>query len=129
MGVYKVGEGPAHILATQPDEQIEDYLDQLIAKFAAAHQDDGYLNTYYTLVEPDQRSSNLPVMHELYCAGPLFEAIIVNRGSAVLAAKPMLFDLYRRLVGIFALPQMIACGSTCTRPTGRRVKDERQTKK
>ena len=74
--VYKVVEGAAHILATQPDEQIEDYLDQLISKFAAAQQDDGYLNTYYTLVEPDQRWSNLPVMHELYCAGHLFEAAV-----------------------------------------------------
>ncbi len=51
--VCKVVEGAAHILATQPDEQIEDYLDQLISKFAATQQDDGYLNTYYTLVEPD----------------------------------------------------------------------------
>ena len=57
-------EGAAHILATQPHEQIEDYLDQLISKFAAAQQDDGYLNTYYTLAEPDQRWSNRPVMHE-----------------------------------------------------------------
>ena len=71
-------EGAAHILATQPDEQIEDYLDQLISKFAAAQQDDGYLNTYYTLVEPDHRWSNLPVMHELYCAGHLFEAAVAH---------------------------------------------------
>ena len=76
--VYKVVEGAAHILATQPDEQIEDYLDQLISKFAAAQQDDGYLNTYYTLVEPDHRWSNLPVMHELYCAGHLFEAAVAH---------------------------------------------------
>jgi len=76
--VYKVVEGVAHILATQPDEQIEDYLDQLISKFAAAQQDDGYLNTYYTLVEPDHRWSNLPVMHELYCAGHLFEAAVAH---------------------------------------------------
>ena len=63
--VYKVVEGAAHILATQPDEQIEDYLDQLISKFAAAQQDDGYLNTYYTLVEPDHRGPGAGMVHDL----------------------------------------------------------------
>ena len=40
----------------------------MIAKIAAAQQKDGYLNCYYTLVEPGKRWTNLPVTHELYCA-------------------------------------------------------------
>ena len=41
-----------------------------------AQQPDGYLNTYYTLVEPEGRWSNLVEGHELYCAGHLIEAAV-----------------------------------------------------
>ena len=79
--LYKVVEGAAHILATYQDPKLETYLDRLIEKIAAAQQEDGYLNTYYTLVEPEKRWSNLPVMHELYCAGHLFEAAVAHYHS------------------------------------------------
>jgi DUF1680 family protein len=76
--VYKVIEGAAYTLSVHPDPELDKYLDDLIAKLAAAQQKDGYLNTYYTLVEPDKRWSNLPVMHELYCAGHLFEGAVAH---------------------------------------------------
>ena len=76
--VYKVVEGAAHALALHPDPGLDARLDRLIAKIAAAQQEDGYLNTYYTLVEPDKRWTNLPVRHELYCAGHLFEAAVAH---------------------------------------------------
>lgn len=88
--VYKVVEGAAHILASHPDPAIDAYLDQWIAKFAAAQQADGYLNTYYTLVEPDKRWADLPVMHELYCAGHLFEAAVAHYRST---GKRSLLDI------------------------------------
>jgi DUF1680 family protein len=72
--VYKVLEGASYSLADHPDPVLEKMVDDVIAKMAAAQQKDGYLNTYYTLVEPAKRWSNLPVMHELYCSGHLFEA-------------------------------------------------------
>jgi hypothetical protein len=76
--VYKVIEGAAYTLSVCYDSELDKYLDNLIAKLASAQQDDGYLNTYYTLVEPDKRWSNLPVMHELYCAGHLFESAVAH---------------------------------------------------
>ncbi|MFQ6131679.1 MAG: glycoside hydrolase family 127 protein [Armatimonadota bacterium] len=76
--VYKVIEGAAHSLASHPDPDLDARLDDLIAKIGAAQQEDGYLNTYYTLVEPDKRWTNLPVRHELYCAGHLFEAAVAH---------------------------------------------------
>ncbi len=76
--VYKVIEGVAHSLALHPDPRLDAQLDEVIAKIAAAQQKDGYLNTYYTLVEPDKRWTNLPVRHELYCAGHLFEAAVAH---------------------------------------------------
>ncbi|MGQ9609553.1 MAG: glycoside hydrolase family 127 protein [bacterium] len=76
--VYKVVEGAAYTLSAYPDPKLDEYLDNLISKFASAQQKDGYLNTYFTLVEPDKRWTNLPVMHELYCAGHLFEAAVAH---------------------------------------------------
>lgn len=48
--------------------------DELIRLIGKAQQTDGYLNTYYTLVHPEQRWKNLREGHELYSAGHLFEA-------------------------------------------------------
>ena len=76
--VYKVLEGAAYALADQPDENLERTVDGVIAKMAAAQQPDGYLNTYYTLVEKGKRFTNLAVMHELYCAGHLFEGAVAH---------------------------------------------------
>jgi len=76
--VYKVVEGAAYALAFHPDPQLDARLDELIAKFAAAQQKDGYLNTYFTLVEPDKRWTDLPGKHELYCAGHLIEAAVAH---------------------------------------------------
>ena len=76
--VYKVIEGAAYSLAAHPDSELDTYLDHLIADIAAAQQPDGYLNTYHTLVEPDKKWTNIRRMHELYCAGHLFEAAVAH---------------------------------------------------
>jgi len=76
--VYKVLEGASYSLADQRDPDLEKTVDEVIAKIAAAQQKDGYLNTYYTLVEPERRWTNLPVKHELYCAGHLFEGAVAH---------------------------------------------------
>ncbi len=76
--VYKVIEGASYSLAARPDTELDAYLDDLIAKIAAAQQPDGYLNTYHTLVEPDKKWSNIRRMHELYCAGHLIEAAVAH---------------------------------------------------
>ncbi len=76
--VYKVIEGAAYSLAAHPDSELDSYLDHLIDDIATAQQPDGYLNTYHTLVEPDKRWTNIRRMHELYCAGHLFEAAVAH---------------------------------------------------
>lgn len=43
--VAKVIEGAAYTLAIHPDPELDRYLDDLIAKIAAAQEDDGYLYT------------------------------------------------------------------------------------
>jgi len=80
--VYKVIEGASYCLATQPDPQLDKYLDDLIAKIAAAQEGDGYLYTARRLFPPDkmpamsgkERWVNLRSSHELYNVGHLYEA-------------------------------------------------------
>jgi DUF1680 family protein len=74
--VYKVIEGVAYALAGQRDADLERRADAVIDIIAAAQQPDGYLNTYYTLVKPQERWRNIRYGHELYCAGHLIEAAV-----------------------------------------------------
>lgn len=72
--VAKWIEAASYTLATHPDPRLESQLDEIIALVASAQMPDGYLNTHFTVVEPDQRWTNLRDRHELYCAGHLIEA-------------------------------------------------------
>ncbi len=71
---YKWLEAVAYSLAARPDEALSRHADEVIALICAAQQPDGYLDTYYTLLDPAGRWQNLTEGHELYCAGHLFEA-------------------------------------------------------
>lgn len=92
--VYKVLEGASYSLAAHPDPVLEQTVDEVIAKVAAAQQTDGYLNTYFTLKEPGKRWTDLPVKHELYCAGHLFEAAVAHYRAT---GKRSLLDVAIRL--------------------------------
>ena len=72
--VAKWIEAAAYSLAEHPDAELDALLDEVIAKIAGAQQPDGYLNVYFTVVEPEMRWKNLRDFHELYCAGHLMEA-------------------------------------------------------
>jgi hypothetical protein len=54
-------------------------VDGLIARIVAAQEKDGYLSTYFTCKEPDQKWANLHKSHELYCAGHFFEAAVAYK--------------------------------------------------
>lgn len=72
--LYKWIEAVGFILEAQPDPELEQVADDVIELLAKAQQPDGYLNTYFTVKEPDSRWTNLAECHELYCAGHLIEA-------------------------------------------------------
>lgn len=76
--VYKVMEAASYSLATHPDPKLDAYLDDLIAKLAAAQRPDGYLNTFFILTNLNDRWTNLKDKHELYCAGHLIEAAVAH---------------------------------------------------
>ncbi len=50
----------------------------LVDRIAAAQQDDGYLNIYFTVVDPAGRFQNLRCMHEMYNAGHMVEAALAH---------------------------------------------------
>lgn len=76
--VYKVLEGASYSLADHPDPALEKIVDDVIAKIAAAQQPNGYINTYFTLVDPKNRWKDFAVKHELYCSGHLIEAAVAH---------------------------------------------------
>ncbi len=76
--LYKGLEAAAYSLTTHPDPVLEQKLDEIIAKIAAAQEPDGYLNTHFQVVAPDKKWTNLRDWHELYCAGHLFEGAVAH---------------------------------------------------
>ncbi|NQX65113.1 glycoside hydrolase family 127 protein [Paenibacillus alba] len=74
--VAKWLEAVSYLLETGNDPELEQLADEVIAIIAKAQHADGYLNTYFTLKEPNGRWTNLAECHELYCAGHLIEAAV-----------------------------------------------------
>lgn len=69
-------EAVAYSLETRPDAELEKAADEVIDLIGRAQRPDGYINTYFTLVEPDGRWKNLAEGHELYTAGHIMEAAV-----------------------------------------------------
>jgi len=85
--VFKIMEGAAYSLQQKYDPKLDEYLDDLIFKIAAAQEDDGYLYTIRTIkgdsamteregkerwVEERNHS------HELYNVGHMYEAAVAH---------------------------------------------------
>ncbi len=71
---YKWLEAAAYSLALRRDAALERQADELISLIAASQDEDGYLNTYFTIKDREKRWTNLLEGHELYCSGHLIEA-------------------------------------------------------
>jgi uncharacterized protein len=100
--VFKVLEGAAYSVGSSPDPVLEARTDEIIAKIAAAQEDDGYLYTAGTIEgyadEPiccfsRPRWSNLRSGHELYNLGHLYEAAVAHHQAT---GKRTLLDVARR---------------------------------
>ena len=74
--VAKWLEAVGFSLECYPDEELERTADEVIDLIAEAQQDDGYINTYFTIEAPEKRWSDLCEGHELYTAGHLMEAAV-----------------------------------------------------
>ncbi len=76
--VAKWVETAAYTLVTYPDAKLKHLVNDTVELISSAQQRDGYLNTHFTVVEPDKRWANLRDNHELYCAGHLMEAAVAH---------------------------------------------------
>ena len=109
--VFKVIQGAAYTLATHPDPKLDAYLDDLIAKIAAAQEPDGYLYTARTLKSGharagrdrwlNERGAQTPGedSHELYNVGHLYEAAVAHFQAT---GKTNLLHVARRSADLIA---------------------------
>ena len=66
-------EAAAYSLQNCPDKELEKTVDEFIDIIADAQEENGYLNTYFTIKDKEKRWTNLLEAHELYTAGHLIE--------------------------------------------------------
>lgn len=72
--VYKWLEAAAYVLKYSTDQGLVEKIDQVVDLIGQAQQADGYLDTYFQLVEPDRKLKHISKSHELYCMGHYIEA-------------------------------------------------------
>ncbi len=81
--VFKIIEGASYSLNVNPDPKLKEYVDGVIAKIAAAQEEDGYLYTQRT-INPSKVKEGAGVKrwdhmihnHELYNVGHMYEAAV-----------------------------------------------------
>ena len=91
--VYKWLEAASWTLATHPDAQLESEIDEVIQIVAGAQRSDGYLDTYFEIERADERWTDTN-LHEMYCAGHLFQAAVAHHRAT---GKRSLLDVAVRL--------------------------------
>lgn len=96
--VAKWLETVAYSLRRFPDPDLEKAADDVISLMGRAQAVDGYLNTYYMLVEPENRWTNLRDNHELYCAGHLIEAAVAYYETTGKRAFLAIVEKYVKLI-------------------------------
>jgi len=86
-------EAASYSLTTHPDPELAALVDAVADKIIAAQQPDGYLNTHFTVTQPEMRWKNLRDWHEMYCAGHLMEAAVAHFQAT---GNPKLLDALAR---------------------------------
>ncbi|MBW7886431.1 MAG: glycoside hydrolase family 127 protein [Caldilineaceae bacterium] len=92
--VYKWLEALGWELGNAHDDGLQEMATAVVELIAAAQEPDGYLDSYYQVVEPEHKWEDLDHGHELYCAGHLIQAAIALQRAA---GDGTLFAVARRL--------------------------------
>ncbi len=74
--VAKWLEAVAYSLSYEPDPQLEQTADEMIRLIGQAQEENGYLDTYFSILHPGKQFCNLKEGHELYTAGHFIEAAV-----------------------------------------------------
>ncbi len=91
--VAKWIEAAAYSLAVKPNAELEKRIDEVCELIGEAQEDDGYLDTHFTLNRPDKKFTDLAHGHELYCAGHMIEAAVA---LYEVTGKKKLLDVVRK---------------------------------
>ena len=79
--LYKWLEMAAYAIAGGQGKKYEELADEAIELIGRAQEEDGYLNTYFTVNAPERKWKNLAEGHELYTAGHMIEAAVAYYGA------------------------------------------------
>ncbi|MBZ0300916.1 MAG: glycoside hydrolase family 127 protein [Anaerolineae bacterium] len=90
-------EAVGYSLMTHPDPALEHLADGLIDRMEKAQQPDGYLNTYFTVMETEYRWRNLRDWHEMYNAGHLIEGAVAYYQAT---GKRKVLDIFVRFADL-----------------------------
>lgn len=74
--LYKWIESAAYCIACGVKKDFEEKIDEVVDVLEMAQEEDGYLNTYFQVKEPDGKWTNLVEGHELYTSGHMIEAAV-----------------------------------------------------
>lgn len=91
--LYKWLESVAYCLASGQGKEFEPLADDVIELIGRAQEQDGYLNTYYTVNAPDKKWTNLVEGHELYTSGHMIEAAVAYYNAT---KKETLLDIAKK---------------------------------
>lgn len=97
--VAKWLEAAAYSLWVYPDPELEKSVDEVIDLIEKAQQEDGYLDTYFTIKEPEHRWKDLLEGHELYCMGHMMEAAC---GYYEITGKKKILDIAEKMADCIA---------------------------
>jgi DUF1680 family protein len=89
-------EGAAYFLQKQRDPELEAKVDELVERMVNTQEENGYLNAYFTVVEPEARFTRR-TDHELYCAGHLVEGAIAY---AKATGKTAMLNVARKYIDL-----------------------------
>ena len=96
-------EAVAYSLTKKPDEKLESLADEVIDLIGRAQKEDGYLDTYFMIKEPENRFRNFRDCHELYCCGHMTEAAVAYYRATgkdkLMRIMQRFIDCIRRNVG------------------------------
>ncbi|GGL21377.1 hypothetical protein Sme01_74710 [Sphaerisporangium melleum] len=96
--VHKTLEAALWELGTSPDDtRLAAFAADTVALLARVQGPDGYLNSYFTIAEPDARWRRPEWSHELYCAGHLIQAGVAAGRAGV---QPGLLTIARRFADL-----------------------------
>ena len=92
-------EAASYALSHRRDAVIEARIEAIIDDFERAQESDGYLNSFYTEREPENRWTNLRDNHELYNAGHMLEGAIAYYETT---GRRRWLDIMERFIALIA---------------------------